>query len=159
MLEQALVDYEGTIIFVSHDRYLLNKLATRIIEINSDNVENYNGNFNFYLKTKREYEMEAQKLEEYQKQELAKQEAKAKGIKAYRTREQRSLEVQRRNKIKALERELDDFQAKLDKLQEEITKEEIYSNFKLMHEKCLEIENIKNLMDKKLEELIELEEH
>ena len=159
VLEQALVDYEGTIIFVSHDRYLLNKLATRIIEINSDNVENYNGNFNFYLKTKREYEMEAQKLEEYQKQELAKQEAKAKGIKAYRTREQRSLEVQRRNKIKALERELDDFQAKLDKLQEEITKEEIYSNFKLMHEKCLEIENIKNLMDKKLEELIELEEH
>lgn len=159
VLEQALVDYEGTIIFVSHDRYLLNKLATRIIEINSDNVENYNGNFNFYLKTKREYEMEAQKLEEYQKQELAKQEAKAKGIKAYRTREQRSLEVQRRNKIKALERELDDFQARLDKLQEEITKEEIYSNFKLMHEKCLEIENIKNLMDKKLEELIELEEH
>ena len=159
VLEQALVDYEGTIIFVSHDRYLLNKLATRIIEINSDNVENYNGNFNFYLKTKREYEMEAQKLEEYQKQELAKQEAKAKGIKAYRTREQRSLEVQRRNKIKALERELDDFQAKLDKLQEEITKEEIYSNFKLMHEKCLEIENIKNLMDKKLEDLIELEEH
>ena len=159
VLEQALVDYEGTIIFVSHDRYLLNKLAARIIEINSDNVENYNGNFNFYLKTKREYEMEAQKLEEYQKQELAKQEAKAKGIKAYRTREQRSLEVQRRNKIKALERELDDFQAKLDKLQEEITKEEIYSNFKLMHEKCLEIENIKNLMDKKLEELIELEEH
>lgn len=159
VLEQALVDYEGTIIFVSHDRYLLNKLATRIIEINSDNVENYNGNFNFYLKTKREYEMEVQKLEEYQKQKLAKQEAKAKGIKAYRTREQRSLEVQRRNKIKALERELDDFQAKLDKLQEEITKEEIYSNFKLMHEKCLEIENIKNLMDKKLEELIELEEH
>lgn len=159
VLEQALVDYEGTIIFVSHDRYLLNKLATRIIEINSDNVENYNGNFNFYLKTKREYEMEVQKLEEYQKQKLAKQEAKAKGIKAYRTREQRSLEVQRRNKIKALERELDDFQAKLDKLQEEITKEEIYSNFKLMHEKCLEIENIKNLMDKKLEDLIELEEH
>ncbi|NLP26077.1 MAG: ATP-binding cassette domain-containing protein [Clostridiales bacterium] len=157
VLEQALMDYDGTIIFVSHDRYLLNKLATKIIEINPDNVEIFDGNFDFYLKAKREREIERQRLEEQQKQELAKQEAETKGIKAYRTREQRSLEVQRRNKIKVLEKELDNLQFELDNLQIEITKDEVYSDFKLMHQKCTEIEYIKNLMDEKFDELIKLE--
>ncbi len=157
VLEQALIDYDGTIIFVSHDRYLLNKLATRIIEINADNVENFDGNFDSYMKTKREKEMATQKHEEQQKQELAKQEAQAKGVKAYRTKEQRNLEVQRRNRMKALETEIENLQNDLDSLQEEITKDEVYSDFKLIREKCTEIEYIKNLMDEKFEELIELE--
>lgn len=157
VLEQALIDYDGTIIFVSHDRYLLNKLATRIIEINADNVENFDGNFDSYMKIKREKEMATQKIEEQQKQETAKQEAQAKGIKAYRTKEQRNLEVQRRNRMKALETEIENLQNDLDSLQEEITKDEVYSDFKLMREKCTEIEYIKNLMDEKFEELIELE--
>ena len=157
VLEQALIDYDGTIIFVSHDRYLLNKLATRIIEINADNVENFDGNFDIYMKTKREKEMATQKLEEQQKQEVAKQEAQAKGVKSYRTKEQRNLEVQRRNRMKTLETEIENLQNDLDSLQEEITKDEVYSDFKLMREKCTEIEFIKNLMDEKFEELIELE--
>lgn len=48
ILEQALMDFEGTIIAVSHDRYFINKLATRIIEIDSEKFTLYNDNYSSY---------------------------------------------------------------------------------------------------------------
>ena len=51
-LEQYLLTYEGTLIFVSHDRYFINALANKIIEIEDYNIIQYKGNYDFYLKEK-----------------------------------------------------------------------------------------------------------
>lgn len=49
ILEEALNDYEGTLLYVSHDRYFINKTASRILELTHKNVINYIGNFDYYL--------------------------------------------------------------------------------------------------------------
>ncbi|MCR4781829.1 MAG: ABC-F family ATP-binding cassette domain-containing protein [Lachnospiraceae bacterium] len=56
ILEDALLEYEGTLLFVSHDRYFVNRIATRIIEINEDLCKSYLGNYDDYIQKKKELE-------------------------------------------------------------------------------------------------------
>ena len=52
VLENALIDFDGTLLFVSHDRYFINKTATRIIELFSNRFDNYIGNYDYYIEKK-----------------------------------------------------------------------------------------------------------
>lgn len=52
ILENALVHYEGTVLFVSHDRYFINKTATRILDLHEQQILNYIGNYDYYLEKK-----------------------------------------------------------------------------------------------------------
>lgn len=54
VLESALIDYEGTLLFISHDRYFLNKMAERILELSPDGITEYLGNYDDYLEKKAE---------------------------------------------------------------------------------------------------------
>jgi ATPase subunit of ABC transporter with duplicated ATPase domains len=45
LLEEALLDYKGTLLFISHDRYFINKISTRIVHINEKKLLNFSGNF------------------------------------------------------------------------------------------------------------------
>jgi ATP-binding cassette subfamily F protein 3 len=54
ILENAINSYEGTILYVSHDRYFINKTATRIIELTNNKIVNYIGNYDYYLEKKDE---------------------------------------------------------------------------------------------------------
>ena len=51
-LEVALKKYKGTVLFISHDRYFISKVANRIIEINEYNLDSFNGDYQYYLKKK-----------------------------------------------------------------------------------------------------------
>jgi len=62
-LEAALIDYEGTLLFVSHDRYFLNKMADRVLEMNRDGIQYFLGNYDDYLEKKNEL-VELQELSE-----------------------------------------------------------------------------------------------
>ncbi|BDR60806.1 ABC-F family ATP-binding cassette domain-containing protein [Lactobacillus xylocopicola] len=52
VLEQALQDFDGTLLFVSHDRYFINQLANKIVEVKDGQAQLYNGNYNYYLAEK-----------------------------------------------------------------------------------------------------------
>lgn len=68
-LESYLKTYEGTLIFVSHDRYFINALATKIYEIENEKLEYYKGNYDFYVKEKRiRYENQLQAYNNQQKE-------------------------------------------------------------------------------------------
>ena len=54
ILEQALASYTGTVLFVSHDRYFINKTATRILDLYNSNLVNYIGNYDYYLEKREE---------------------------------------------------------------------------------------------------------
>src|SRR5699024_12304807 len=56
VLEGALLQFKGTILFVSHDRYFINKLADEIIELEKNGLNIYLGNYNYYRKKKAEQE-------------------------------------------------------------------------------------------------------
>ena len=52
VLEEAIRNYEGTVLYVSHDRYFINQTATRIMELFSNRFDNYIGNYDYYLEKK-----------------------------------------------------------------------------------------------------------
>lgn len=157
-IEEALAEYDGTIIFVSHDRYLLNRIADKILEIRKDGTEIYNGDFDYYLDVNKKREIAAQlAADELKRAEEAKNIAEKKTA-AFKSKEQRSAEAKRRNRIKELEKKIDAKQEMLNDLQIEITQEEVYSDFVLMNSKCTEINTLKEQIDHMFDEIIELSE-
>lgn len=158
VLEKALCDYDGTIIFVSHDRYLLNRLATRILEITPNSVESFNGGFDEYMEKKRANQLAEEKQLEVQKAEKAKQEAAEKSVKAYRSKEQRSADAKKRNRIRELEKEIEKLEAEMQALQEEMASPEVCQNYQLMQEKCAEFEQKKLLSSEYSDEWLMLSE-
>lgn len=156
-IEQALEEYTGTIIFVSHDRYLLSKIATRIIELKADGYEVYENNFAKYLDILKQRQEEEKRRTDAEKLEKAQTAMREKSAVAYKSKQQRSAEAERRKKIKSLETEIDTLQNQLDLLNEEITKPEIFSDYETMNQKCSEIDRIKILIDEKFDMLVELD--
>ncbi|WP_028593290.1 ABC-F family ATP-binding cassette domain-containing protein [Paenibacillus assamensis] len=64
VLEAALMDYEGTLLFISHDRYFLNKMAERVVELTPQGATSYFGNYDDYITKKQELEEDASELEQ-----------------------------------------------------------------------------------------------
>ncbi len=157
-IEEALEEYTGTIIFVSHDRYLLSKIADRLIELTDGGFRLHNYGFDKYLDVLREEQAEQKRLADAEKFARNAEAAREKSAKNYRSKQQRSADAARKNEMRRLEKEIDELQAKIDFLTVEIGKEEIYSDYELMNAKCLEIENLKQKIDEDFELLIELDQ-
>ncbi len=156
-IEEALEEYTGTIIFVSHDRYLLSKIADRLIELTDGGYRCHNFGFEKYLDVLREEQSEQKRAADEEKRQRAAEAAKEKSEKNYRSKQQRSADAARKNEMRRLEKEIDELQAKIDALTEEIGHEEVYSDYELMNAKCAEIDELKQRIDENFELLIELD--
>lgn len=127
MLEKGLQEFEGTILFVSHDRYFLNKVATRIVDMQPEGIDFYDGNFDYYLE-KRAVKQQAQQVQAVQKRE---EKAKSAG---YRTKRQRSDEAKRKKRIGELEEEIDRLERELKDLEQQLGQKEIAANYEKVQE-------------------------
>jgi len=123
VLEDALENYEGTIVFVSHDRYFINKIANKVLDITGDDYSIYLGNYDYYLE-KREQELIAKKLKEEKTAEV--QEKVANNY---------VLGKEEKKRIRKLERTREELLEKIESLEEkvtlvnnELTKEEVYTD-------------------------------
>jgi len=157
-IETALEEYTGTIIFVSHDRYLLSRIADRLIELTDGSYREHNYGFEKYLEVLRAEQAEEKRSAEAEKLAAAAVAAKEKQAKTYRNKQQRSADAARKNEMRRLEKEIDELQGKIDMLSEEIAKEEVYTDYELMNAKCREIDELKMKIDENFEKLIELDE-
>ncbi len=157
-IEEALAEYTGTVIFVSHDRYLLSKIADRLIELTDGGYREHNYGFAKYLDVLRDEQAEEKRIADAAKFAKAAEAAKEKNERSYRSKQQRSADAARRNEMKRLEKEIDELQARIDSLTEEIGREEVYSDYELMSSKCSEIDSLKQQIDEDFEKLIELDE-
>lgn len=156
VLEDALAEFGGTIILVSHDRYLLNKVASRIIEIKHDEVNSYEGNFDAYseaVNAARQLKMQSEAEIKRAEEEKAYKENKAR---QYRSKEQRAADAQKRNRIRELEKEIEDTEVLIFELENAISDPEIASDYSKMSEKCKELEEDKTALDQKMDEWAEL---
>lgn len=156
VLEDALAEFSGTIILVSHDRYLLNKVASRIIEIKHDEVNSYEGNFDAYseaVNAARQLKMQSEAEIKRAEEEKAYKENKAR---QYRSKEQRAADAQKRNRIRELEKEIEDTEVLIFELENAISDPEIASDYSKMSEKCKELEEAKTALDQKMDEWAEL---
>lgn len=123
VLEDALENYEGTIVFVSHDRYFINKIANKVLDITGDDYSIYLGNYDYYLE-KREQELIAKKLKEEKTDEVREKVAN-----------DYALGKEEKKRIRKLERTREELLEKIESLEEkvtivnnELTKEEVYTD-------------------------------
>ena len=154
VLEEAIRNYEGTVLYVSHDRYFINKTATRIIELFSNRFDNYIGNYDYYIEKKedvRAYGDSLQKdkmpLEAIDPEEAQRLEEKE--SKRLDWENQKELSAKRRKWQNALQKAEEKI-AKLEERKEELTAsmEEVGSDVG----RLMEIHREQEAIDKELEE-------
>ena len=154
VLEEAIRNYEGTVLYVSHDRYFINKTATRIIELFSNRFDNYIGNYDYYIEKKedvRAYGDSLQKdkmpLEAIDPEETQRLEEKE--SKRLDWENQKELSAKRRKWQNALQKAEEKI-AKLEERKEELTAsmEEVGSDVG----RLMEIHREQEAIDKELEE-------
>ncbi|MDO4523112.1 MAG: ABC-F family ATP-binding cassette domain-containing protein [Eubacteriales bacterium] len=160
ILESAINDYTGTVLYVSHDRYFINQTATRILDLTGQTLVNYIGNYDYYLEKREEltdnYAPQAaamtgsglfggtaasSALPENADNKLSWQQRK----------EQQALERKRKNDLKRTEDEIARLEERDSKIDELLAKEEIYTDVA----KCMELNHEKFEISEKLTELYE----
>lgn len=122
-LEDALLSYDGTLMVISHDRYFLNKVINRILELNENGIKEFLGNYSYYQEKKinpNRFEV----LEELSNGKTKTQLKDEKKKKRELEKEEKTLKL----KIKKIEDDISTGEEKLLSLQEELCLEEIYSN-------------------------------
>ena len=153
VLEQALGKYPGTLLFVSHDRYFINKMATRIIELNNSGTTNYEGNYDYYLEKKKPLSIS----DEPQPATAAKDESQAK-THYLRTKELEREERKRRRRLEELEGLIHKIEGDIAALEQDLYQPEVYSNPRLYREKSTTMDQLKKQLDDCLEEWVEYQE-
>ena len=122
-LEEAILSYDGTLIVISHDRYFLNKVINRIVELQEEGTTEYLGNYSYYVEKK----LNPLRFEAYEELANGKTKTQLKEEK----RKKREIEKEEKAKklqIKKLEDEISKNEELFLALQEDLCKEEIYSN-------------------------------
>lgn len=133
ILENALIDYPGTLLFVSHDRYFINRIATKVVELSSNGAFEYLGDYDYYIEKKQELEELAQmKVNESQKAEAIVVKQTTSKI----DKEAKKRERQLRRSIEQLEIEMAEINEEISKIEGELCKPDIFQN----HEKVLELQ-------------------
>ena len=145
VLEEALVNYTGTIFTISHDRYFLNKVVDKILVLGENGVIEYLGNYDYYIEKKRQLsEMNKEENTETKTKTQLKEEKR-------KEKEQREIERRSKNKIKKLEDDIEQTEKKIVGLDMMLCQEEIYSN----PEKSKEVNLEKAELEDKLASLYE----
>ncbi|MEG2875844.1 MAG: ABC-F family ATP-binding cassette domain-containing protein [Hydrogenoanaerobacterium sp.] len=143
ILERALTEFTGTLIMVSHDRYMLNKIPDKIIEFTEDGIKVYNGRYDYYLE-----ECEKQKQTAFLKQAAEPEKEKPQPSSGgYRSREQKNSENLRRQRIKELEAQIALTEEQIKRLSDELLMEEVFTDYKLTAEKCAELDEEKERLE------------
>ncbi|MGL4624546.1 MAG: ABC-F family ATP-binding cassette domain-containing protein [Culicoidibacterales bacterium] len=120
VLEQALQEYDGTVLFVSHDRYFMNELATKVLALRHDGAELYHGNYEYYLEKQANHQEEAgAQTTEISENQLTYEQLKV------RRREQQQLQ----RKIEAVEAEIAGLEDTIEQHQAAMLAPEIYQDY------------------------------
>ena len=122
-LEDAILEYDGTLMIISHDRYFLNKVIGRILELNEDGVTEYLGNYNYYQEKK----LNPSRFEDYEEIANGKTKTQIKEDKKKKREAEKEAKAMQL-KLKNIEKTIAEKEDQLVKLQEELCLEEIYSN-------------------------------
>lgn len=162
ILENALVDYPGTILFVSHDRYFINRIATKVFELTKDGINEYLGDYDYYVEKKEEM-LELKKLTEDENQKNVNKSPKE--VEKLDNKSRYELEKELKKRARQRQRRIEEIQNRIDTLEEMINeKEQLFINPEIYtdHTKVAnlneEISQAKKEMEDLLEEWAELED-
>lgn len=155
VLESALIDYPGTILFVSHDRYFMNRIATKVLELDSTGVTEYLGDYDYYVEKKLEQEELAKFKAAQEKKEQAGQESRSSYEKQ---KEARRLERQRQRRLQEIEYLITMLEEQIEKNNLLLCEPDVYQDHEKVRQIQEENEEARSKLDALLEEWAELAE-
>ena len=166
ILEEALNNYSGTVLYVSHDRYFINSTASRILELVNQTFVNYIGNYDYYLEKKEELTRAytsgsapassaaggSSSTSSVSSPDSDAAAAPGSKLSWQEQKEQQAKERKRKNDLKKTEDEISRLEDRNAQIDHEMTLEEVYSN----SVKCQELAEEHAANEKRLEELYEM---
>ncbi|WP_204419688.1 ABC-F family ATP-binding cassette domain-containing protein [Bacillus tianshenii] len=152
ILENALIDYPGTILFVSHDRYFINRLATKVYELSRVGATEYLGDYDYYIE-KKEEAMELARLESEASSATTVRSLQAEKEKpSYeQEKEAKRLERQKKRRLEEIEKEIEEIENRLEENESQLCLPEVYQD----HEKVLELNTHNEELQERLMALME----
>ncbi len=142
-LEAALCEFKGTLIIVSHDRYLLSKVPNKIINISSDGCSVFSGNYSYYIEKLKEQAFEPVK-------------EKPRPQTKYKDKEQRAKEAFKRNQLNAYENEIQCLENEISAIEKQIN--DAANDYLRLNELCKQIDKLKQEHEDVLEKWLILKE-
>lgn len=148
-LEATLLDYSGTLLIISHDRYFINKLADRVLALQKDGVKEYLGNYDYYLERTRNETEQAKKTEA--------KEAKPQND-YFLKKQQASEERKRQTKLKKAEAEIERLDSEIEEIQALLSSGEVSGDYERLMELTAELERLQKEQEEQYEIWAELSE-
>lgn len=149
VLEDSLLNYDGTLLVISHDRYFLNKVANKILELSKDGIAEYLGNYEYYVEKKNEVIFEEEE-ESKTKTQIRLEKKKEK--------EKREKEKEKKVEIQNAEKLISELEEKIHKIDALMCNPDFYEDPEKIKELAMERENTKKDLDKLYEKWINLTE-
>lgn len=151
LLEQALNNYTGTVLYVSHDRYFINQTATRILELAGKQFFNYIGNYDYYL-DKKDTLHAAANYKETDNSSSSKAAAASENKLNWQQQKEKQAQIRKiENEIKKCEDSISKLETRNEEIDALLVKEEIYTNV----EELVKLNNEKKEIEAQIEELME----
>lgn len=133
VLENALIDYPGTILFVSHDRYFINRIATKVIELSKEGNEEFLGDYDYYVEKKQE-QAEIKALEQENQAKIVDVAVEKTNYKI--DKEAKKAERQRKRRIEEIEAAMEQLEAEINEYNELLCDPNVFQD----HEKVMEVQ-------------------
>ncbi|MFI8496142.1 ABC-F family ATP-binding cassette domain-containing protein [Peribacillus butanolivorans] len=155
VLENALIDYPGTILFVSHDRYFINRIATKVIELSKDGNEEFLGDYDYYVEKKQE-QAEIEALEQQNKSNTVELIVEKTNYKI--DKEAKKAERQRKRRIEEIESAMELLETEINEYNELLCDPNVFQDHEKVMEVQTKLDKAQETLDQHLEEWAELEE-
>lgn len=152
-LENAILNYDGSMLIVSHDRYFLNKVINKIVELKETGMDEYLGNYNYYMEKKQN----PSRFEVYEEVSNGKTKTQVKEEKKKVKLAQKEIRI-KKTRLREVESSISENEALLEKLNNDLCLEEIYSNPKEAERVNKEISNTEITIESLYEEWESLSE-
>ena len=143
-LEKALQNFEGTILFVSHDRYFISAIAEKVVEIEGGKLNVYDGDYAFFTEEKKRKREILQRQEEEKRQIVAKEEKQS----SYRSKKERAEEERKKTAIKQIEQKICALEQEEESLNAELADHAVAADYKKVNEILEKLQSIKLQIDK-----------
>lgn len=149
-LEAALKEFDGTILFVSHDRYFIRALADKILELEDGKVTEFKGSYEAYTAYKNNLKETVKTEAKNSSERIPAPSVSTKSDQKdsyYRSKEERAADAKRRTRTKKIEEEIFVLETEDEEINASLSDPEVTGNFALLTEKCKRLEEIKTALD------------
>lgn len=165
VFEDALLEFPGTVLVVSHDRYFLNKIPTRIFELGQEGITSYLGTYNYYVEKKQEIESGKQYLETLARDSAQEKASEASDMPQLNSSELRKLKKEEEARQRRLKRQQEDAEKRIEeleteisKIEEELCREEVMVDPERLRELSGQMEQLKQELSEEYDKWMELQE-